>query len=344
VGFSTSTSEHGDSWLQQDIAGGTPLQGITFGGGQFVAVGWDGAITTSADGFNWASQAKGFGPFLRGVACGHGQYVAVGMQGIVLRSANCAKWSPVEVATTNDLRCVTFGDNRFVAGGAAGTILTSSAGTNWVVQAPVCTNTIQSVAYGNGRFVAAGGDFFIDDYGYFRARGTLLVSTDGANWHQAQTNDFTGFSSITFGNGRFVACSTIYGGPQHSAAWVSKNGVDWSGYVLPRNASVIGFGNGRFIAAGSGEKFLSSVDGVHWKIQVTPFNDYASGIAYGGGKFIVSGELGSLMSSPDGIRWTRYQPVTVPSSGFFGVCCGPNSCVVVGASGKILQARLLPVY
>lgn len=341
----TATSQHGDSWITNDLGRKFTLQGIAFGNGQFVAVGWDGAIATSVDGFNWASQAKGFGPDLHGVAFGRGQYVAVGSQGNVFRSSAGASWSRVQVDTTNNLACVTFMDGRFVAGGAAGTILTSTTGTNWIAHAPVCTNTIQSISYGNGIFVAGGADIFIDYFGNFRTHTVLLVSKDGASWRQTFAENDMGFFNISFGNGRFVACRQVGIYFPISEAWVSENGVDWRVYALPGSANVIAFGNGHFIAAGYGEKFLSSVDGVHWKTQVTPFVDEsASGIAYGGGKFIVSGEFGTLMSSADGVRWTLYQPVTFSSLGLFGVCCGQNSCVAVGAFGKILQARLLPGY
>jgi len=113
---------------------------------------------------------------------------------------------------------------------------------------------------------------------------------------------------------------------------------------MPNWANVVGFGNGRFIAAGDGEEFLSSINGVSWTIQKTPFDDFASGVAYANGNFVVCGEFGTLLSSPDGNRWTRYQPLSSPDFGFFGVCCGNGSCVAVGWGGAIFQARLAPGY
>ena len=196
----------------------------------------------------------------------------------------------------------------------------------------------------------------MDSSGIFRPNGMLFVSTDGVTWRQTAGAQDVGFLSITFGNGQFVACAAVGTELPIFEAWVSKNGVDWAEHELPGPAYVVGFGNGRFIAGGYGEEFLTSIDGATWKIEKTPFvDDLASGIAYGGGKFIVSGEFGSLMSSPDGIRWTRYQPFSgagnklralpgPPSSGFFGVCCGPGSCVAVGQGGAIFQARLVPGY
>jgi hypothetical protein len=342
-GSSTATSQDGDAWNQRDLSAEITLQGIAFGNGQFVAVGWNGAIVTSADGLNWASQAKGFGPNLYAVGFGNGRFVAMGEEGTVLHSSNGAKWSRVQVEATNNLTSVTFGNGRFVAGGVAGTIATSTTGTNWVVR-PSLGSYAVNLAYGNGRFVAGCGDYYMDSSGIFRPHGTLFVSTDGATWRQTVRLQDMGFFSITYGNGQFVACAALGVDDPIFQAWVSKNGVDWAKYGLPSSAYAVGFGNGRFLAAGSGENFLTSINGASWKIEKAPFDDFASGVAYANGNFFVCGEFGTLLSSPDGKRWTSYQPLSSPDFGFFGVCCGNGSCVAVGAQGAIVQARLVPGY
>lgn len=72
------TSSDGGNWTQQVIPTFWGfLSGLTYGKGQFVAVGWPGAILRSADGTHWTHQSVGTNT-LRGVAYGGGLFVAVG--------------------------------------------------------------------------------------------------------------------------------------------------------------------------------------------------------------------------------------------------------------------------
>ncbi len=54
-----------------------PPVAVTYGGGQFVAVGDNGTIISSPDGYNWKVQTSGVFPNLRGVAYADGEYAAV---------------------------------------------------------------------------------------------------------------------------------------------------------------------------------------------------------------------------------------------------------------------------
>src|SRR5689334_13378296 len=54
------------------------LNALTYGNGQFVAVGAAGTILTSLDGSNWISQTSGTTQTLWGVVVGANSFVAVG--------------------------------------------------------------------------------------------------------------------------------------------------------------------------------------------------------------------------------------------------------------------------
>jgi hypothetical protein len=72
------TSADGSDWTQQEIPTFWGyLSGLTYGSGQFIAVGWPGAVLRSADGTNWLHQALGTN-VLGSVAYGGGLFVAVG--------------------------------------------------------------------------------------------------------------------------------------------------------------------------------------------------------------------------------------------------------------------------
>ena len=84
------------------------LSGVTYGGGQFVAVGREGSILTSPDGTTWTPQTaapianSALTPYLISViySAGDGQYVAVGnyvgtnpSTGFILTSSDGKNWN-----------------------------------------------------------------------------------------------------------------------------------------------------------------------------------------------------------------------------------------------------------
>src|ERR1700733_8043717 len=108
------------------------LRSVTFGGGQFVAVGDDGIIVTSPDGVKWTPRTWSGYTGLTGVTYGGGQYVAVGTGGIVLTSTDGATWVAQPVpAPARDYQAVTYGDGVFVVVGWSQVILESTDGQTW---------------------------------------------------------------------------------------------------------------------------------------------------------------------------------------------------------------------
>ena len=79
----------------------------------------------SRDGITWTSQNIPNLIPLNGVAYGDGLFVAVGYPGTLFTSADATTWTQRESATVNWLNSVAFTKNTFVAGGSFGTILQS---------------------------------------------------------------------------------------------------------------------------------------------------------------------------------------------------------------------------
>jgi hypothetical protein len=73
-------------WTPRTSGTSRALWAVTYGGGQFVAVGSGGTIRTSPDGVSWTSQTSGTSSGLYSIAYGGGQFVAVGDAGTILTS------------------------------------------------------------------------------------------------------------------------------------------------------------------------------------------------------------------------------------------------------------------
>ncbi len=118
---------------------GNILEGVTYGAGQFIAVGDNGTIITSTDGFHWSNQISGTSVCLRGVAYANGEYGAVGDNGVIITSTNGHDWTQVPAITTTALRAISGGAvgppaaplMQFLAVGDTGTAIACDYGTNW---------------------------------------------------------------------------------------------------------------------------------------------------------------------------------------------------------------------
>jgi hypothetical protein len=201
-------STDGTNWERHDLGSTTAPESITYGGGQYVAVG--GAIFSSPNAKDWTVRVPTIQAELSGVAFGNGRFVAVGPETDVWTSQNGAGWAP-HSAGTNVLTDVTFGNGLFVAVGggvsrqgngasysAHDRILTSTDGEQWIEQTvPVDPNRgvvyLTSITYGAGWFVAVGG------------QGAILTSPDGNHWKARESGAFANLNSISFSTGRFVA-------------------------------------------------------------------------------------------------------------------------------------------
>ena len=79
-------SPDGIMWTQQNIPNLTPLNGVAYGDGVFVAVGYPGTLFTSADATTWTQRESATVNWLNGVAFAKNTFVAVGSFGTILQS------------------------------------------------------------------------------------------------------------------------------------------------------------------------------------------------------------------------------------------------------------------
>jgi photosystem II stability/assembly factor-like uncharacterized protein len=125
------TSPDGSTWTTLPYTSNY-LSGVTYGGGQFVAVGREGSILTSPDGATWTPQTAApianstLTPYLISViySAGDGQYVAVGnyvganpSTGFILTSSDGKNWNMATTGTTSDFYGICYGASTYVAVG-----------------------------------------------------------------------------------------------------------------------------------------------------------------------------------------------------------------------------------
>lgn len=129
--------------------------------------------------------------------------------------------------------------------------------------------------------------------------GTVLTSTDGFVWNGQSGAEGTDLTGVTYGNGAFVAVG-------RSGIFRSPDGSSWTRALDSVNLDAVTYGNNMFMAVGRGV-ILSSPNGIDWDRQPResffPFN-----IGYGNGVFVIVGASGMIMSSEDGSEWRISPP------------------------------------
>ena len=126
----------------------------------------------------------------------------------------------------------------------------------------------------------------------------------------------SGWVSITYGNGKFVAVAL------HSdKSAYSKDGITWTETTMPSIAkwNSITYGNGKFVAVAVNLTTAAySEDGITWisaTLPTLPSSSFWESVAYGNGKFVAVADVAIGIKiaaySEDGINWTA---TTMPRS------------------------------
>ena len=191
------TSTNGMDWtVRGSGVTSNTIADICAGDGMLVAVTRAGEILASTNGTQWALVSSGEVADLYGVAFGQGTFVAVGWSGgdsFSLVSTDGLTWASFPQDPTTDLERLCYGNGVFVAV-EDGPIKTSNDGSNWtpVASQPDIGQTCSRVVWAHGTFVVVGG------------KGTLLTSTNGADW--IARNCWAGFNldGVAYGRGTFV--------------------------------------------------------------------------------------------------------------------------------------------
>jgi hypothetical protein len=309
------------------------IRAVTFGNGQYVAVGEDdgrGNVFLTADGVSW-TYAKCSGASLGGVTFGAGQFVAVGDSGVIYTSNDGRVWSEQTSGTTQNLAGVAYGNGQFVAVGYS-VLLTSPDSVHWTNRG---TWALTGVTYGNGTWIAVG-------YGGV-SQATILASTNGFDWTNrtlVTVWPYENLYGITYGPAGFVAVGNGYEDKPPVA--FSPDGLNWTQVTVSNSwyldlkavcvsdGTYVGVGQG-YYGGGYSPMITRSTNATNWtKPTVLTPSGILSGIAASGEGFLTVGSNGRSAISSDGINWTLRGPTnTGPLS---GICFANGKFTAVGVA------------
>jgi hypothetical protein len=298
------------NWSPNPIATPVDLYGVSYGGGQWIAVGEGTTIAQSTDGVNWTKKA---------------------LAGTVPYAANAF----YDALYTGSKWVIVGAFGSLIPGkGNMAQIYTSPDGSSWTSKDSKVFgvgSNLMSIAQNGNTLVAVGNVNYVTP--------VVTTSTDGGE-------TWTNYSS-QIGSGRYPLNKVIYGGGMFVAVgdngnlFTSRNGADWT----PQPSNTIGhlFGavytNGKFYVVGNGV-LLTSTDGVTWTNNWMPI-EYPT-IASSGGESVIVDIMGKVLSSIDGVTWTDNNSGT--TTDLWNVNYGNGKFVTVGAAGITATRTAIPGY
>lgn len=157
------------------------------------------------------------------------------------------------------------------------------------------------------------------------------VRADGITWTARSAAEASFWSSVTFGNGTFVAVSNS----GTNRVMTSTDGITWTARNVPASSwTSVTYGNGVFVAvAGFGtDRIMTSPDGITWTPRGSSTDSWDA-IAYGNNTFVAVGmSTNRVMTSTDGITWTN-RSVPTGIQQWKSVTWGNNKFVAVSGTG-----------
>ena len=284
----------------------------------------------------------------------HGQWIAFSHAGVVAASSNGSSWTeqPVPVGSW---QTAAYGSGNFVALSSANVIpneMISTNGVQWSALAgpagtpaqggqPSLNGSWTGIAYGDGLFAAVS------------SLGTVATSPDGVTWTRQFWRPADDFTSITFGDGRFIAVDAAQGN-----ILISLDGVHWSLIVQPLTGLVpappgglhlgaVVYGKGNFVAMGdspSGAGYVAtSVYGYVWALHQYAPAQSINAITYGCGSFVAAGQSNAatetIINSTTGATWTPSTITTPTVANWTSVAYGARQYVAVDGAGDIATSQ-----
>lgn len=274
-------------WKRSTLPATQQWSAVTYGNGRFVAVSTEGGVAYSSNGITWSKSSLPSGCYGWDIAFGNGKFVippyggyppAYSTDGITWREGTSSKsWNFMSVA---------YGDGKFVMAGDS-TSGYSLDGITWTVNDTLHGGgTITDIAYGDGKFIGVG-----------RA-SKAIISSNGIDW--TTLNDPHDSQGIAYGNGTFIACSSLI-----NLVYISENGGNtWNSLRTPGHITAyqgIAYGDDIFMLVGHSDNdstlgsnnSIYTSDGVNWNELNLPQTKYWTAAAYGDGRFVALGSYGS---------------------------------------------------
>ena len=303
---------------------------IVYSNGYYVAVDQGGNSLYSTNGTSWTStfiNAAVYTSLAAGKISGTTYYVTVAAGATtVAYSTTPGVWIQSTLPISDLWSSVAFGNNKFIAIGATYTAYTTT-GTSWIQNGSLpSTTTWCGVVYGSGpgTWVAVAGQSV--------STQTAAYSTnDGGTWTLTTMPVSAVWTSVSYGNGRFVAIAsggTVSAYSFDGITWIASNGLPST-----QNWSTVSYAQGLFFAVALSSTIgATSQDGLNWLTRLLPQVSNWVGIAFG------NPTIGGLVT-----------PIWVAITGGAGQSTSLTSIITAGAtargrtvvaSGKISSIRM----
>jgi hypothetical protein len=132
------------------------------------------------------------------------------------------------------------------------------------------------------------------------------IISKGTAWTSRTSAADNSWSSVTYGNGLYVAVGYTGTG---NRVMTSPDGINWTTrtYPVDNQWAAVTYGNGLFVAtaqSGTGDRVMTSPDGINWTTRTSAADNQWLSVTYGNGLFVAVSTVGNVMTSPDGITWT----------------------------------------
>lgn len=188
------------------------------------------------------------------ICYGDGKFIAVSLDSNVCEySTDGINWETANMPTVANWNHICYGNGLFISTtDQSGIIGYSSDGINW-----------------NKTDIIDGGytDLCYGDFGFVIIGQKCMHSTDGINWNEVTIGNEQKWSSICYGNGKYVAVSST--APKVA---ISTNGTTWTVSTVhntERGYSSICYGNGKYVAVNESSGLIKSEDGINWLVGDT---------------------------------------------------------------------------
>ncbi len=157
------------------------------------------------------------------------------------------------------------------------------------------------------------------------------------SWNSATGASSNAWTSVTYGNGQFVAVAS------NGVVKTSSDGISWTLKTAPSGCwNSVAYGNGIFLAVGCNGGVMTSQDGTAWALKATIEPNSSVGpinlvsVTYGNGNFVATGYWGStgvIMISQNGITWAQVSSVN--GMQLSNVAYGAGTFVLISSGGYI---------
>lgn len=273
-----------------------PLNGITYGGGKFVAVGNTNSLgkstfAVSTDGLVWTTGATTYADNLRAVAYGNSKYVAVGLNGRILYSSTGLLWTSAEAVTGYHYYGVSYVNGYFVAVGGS-TLVNgmvkvkySADGVSWTDASPSVAGQFHSICYGGGKYMLVGRDNVSGSQKFFSMTTTDITSS--ATYSATATISTPegelgtiGYGAVSFNNSTFTALANLRVAPFSAYVLTSTNATSWTATAVgstTRLRSIVSMGSSFRAIGGSPSGYLKISIGATLPLKLVSFTGRENG-------------------------------------------------------------------